>query len=640
MLVRIPLRVCLVWTSLMLWLWLSAGPLAAAPLSLAGSGKVDLASHLEVLVEPPGTWTIAEVAGGAAGAFHPLKGQPVAGFFNRAPLWLRFTWVGTGPGAEDAWLEVAPAYLDDVRLYLPLRDGRFEERRSGQDWSWELRDLDYRQPLFRLSLAPGQASYYLRLHADALFSPVLTLWQPLAFTEAAMAEARIWGIYFGVYALIALFHAFYWMWTQERVQYLFTLFVAMTLLVNLLAGGWLQQAQTSFWIPGLANGVMASLICLSLPVMLRFILVYLGLLAEAPLWRRLLVWTANALAGVGLVMTLTQEVDLAMTLLPLLTLAYLFGTLSLALVPAWRGRERARLILLAFGLYGLGIAIDLGRHLGWLAPGLITENAFASGALLQALIMSLAILSEHKRLRREKAEADAAAAAERRLREEQQDFLALVSHEVRTPLSIIDAAAHNLLLDPDLDAKGRQRGEKIRRASQRLIRLMDDYLSAERLASADAPLHRVLTDLNGLCQAAIQDLEGTPGPEIRISAPALPPCPCDPDLVRLAIRNLLQNARRHSPADQPVRIFLEASHQGIAIHVQDRGPGITPGDLPIIFKRFRRGQNTLEPGAGLGLYLVDKVARRHGGWVQVRNLDHGGCDFSLWLPLGDLAAGS
>jgi len=630
-----PLRFWLVW----LWtmLWLTADPLAAAPLTLAG-GKVDLASHLEVLVEPPGTWTIADVARGSAGAFKPFKDQPLAGFFNRPPLWFRFTWLGNGPDSEDAWLEIAPAYLDDVRLYIPRSDGNFEERRSGQDWSWEPRDLDYRQPLFRLSLTPGLASYYVRLGSNALSSPVLTLWQPLAFMESAMAEARIWGVYFGVYALITLFNAFYWMRTQERIQYLFTLNVAMTLLVNLLAGGWLQQAQTTFWIPGLAKGVMASLICLSLPVMLRFILVYPGLLAQAPFWRRLLVWTANTLAGVGLVMTLIQHEELAMSLLPLLTLAYLLGTLTLAMVPAWRGSERARLILLAFGLYGMGLAIELGRHLGWLAQGLVTENAFATGSLAQALIISLSFLSDHKKLRREKAEADAQAAAERHLREEQQDFLALVSHEVLTPLSIIDAAVHNLLLDPDLDDKGRQRGEKIRRASQRLSRLMNDYLSAERLASADAPLMRVLTDLNGLCQAAIQDVEGTPGPEIRLTATALPPCPCDPDLVRLAIRNLLQNARRHSPSDQPVQIFLEARDQGIAIHVHDSGPGILPEDLPNIFKRFHRGHNTLEPGAGLGLYLVDKVVRRHGGWVQVRNLDKRGCDFCLWLPLREIAA--
>ena len=97
--------------------------------------------------------------------------------------------------------------------------------------------MDYRQPLFRLKPAAGPTTYYLRLQTSLVTRPVLTLWPPLAFTEATMAEARIWGLYFGVYALIALLHAFFWMWSQERIHYLFTLYVALNLLAALLAGG-------------------------------------------------------------------------------------------------------------------------------------------------------------------------------------------------------------------------------------------------------------------------------------------------------------------------------------------------------------------------------------------------------------------
>lgn len=617
--------------SWLLWLWLATLPVAAGALPIPG--KLDLSGYLEVLPDPEARWGIAEVAEGRAGHFSPLP-EPLPGGITPGAVWLRLNLEPSPNSPPEAWLEVAPAALEDVRLYAPLAAGGFLERRSGPAWPWTERDVDYRQPLFRLALAPGPNTFYLRLQSRTPLKPELTLWAPLAFTEAAMAEARVWGLYFGIYALLVLFHSLFWMWTQERLQYLYSLFVSMNLLVTLLASGWLQQAQPGFWIPGLANATMAALTCLSLPVMQRFILVYAAIPAGpgSPGWT--LIGAANLLAALGLVLVPAGHYGLAMALAQPASLVFILLSMALAAPSAWRGNERNRILLLAFGLYGLGLALSLARNQGWIGPGLVTDNSFAIGALTQALVMSLAIFADHKRLRREKTEAEARAAVERRLREEQEDFLALVSHEMRTPLSIIDAAAHNLVLDPALHAKGRARGEKIRRASRRLVQLMDDYLSAERLASADQPLHRVPCDLERICRAALDDLEETPGPRILLETSPLPLCPCDADLIRLAILNLLQNARRHSPPASPIQLRLKEAGQGIAIQVQDAGAGVPAADLPVIFKRFRRGHNTAEPGAGLGLYLVDKVARRHGGSARVVNLEGGGCEFSLWLPLG------
>ena len=624
----------------LLLLWLLAGPLVATPptvLTLPIASKLDLSDHLDFLLDPGGTWTIAQVATVQAPGFSPLPRQLPSPLGDPTSpgvvLWLRLTLERPPAGPDEAWLEVAPATLDDVRLFVPQPGGGFSERRSGQAWPWSEREVDYRQPLFRLQPEVEPTTYYLRLETRLPSRPVITLWPPLAFTEAAMAEARVWGLYFGVYALIALLHAFFWMWSQERTHYLFTLYVALNLLAALIAGGWLQQAQPDFWLPGLANAVMAALICLSLPVMQRFIFDYVGLLRGSAFWRRQVLGAANLVAVVGLLLVLGGFPDLALALAKPARGLLIGLSLLLALGLAWHGDERARSFLLAFGLYGLGLVVDLARTRGWLPPGLLSDQGLAIGALLQTLVLSLSIFSVHKRLRREKTLAEAQAAAERRLREEQEDFLSLVSHEVRTPLSIIAAAAHNLLLDPTLDAKGRARGEKIRRASDRLTRLMDDYLSTERLASADAPLRRAPLDLGRICNAAMDDLRDTPGPEMILEASPVPICTGDAGLLRLAIRNLLQNARRHSPPTEPVLIHLDVAEGGLRVRVRDAGAGVPEEVLPLIFRRFRRGHNSTETGAGLGLYLVDKVARRHGGRAGVTNLATGGCEFSLWLPL-------
>ncbi len=232
----------------LLWLWLAAWPVAATT-SPAAAGKLDLSGYLEVLVDPEASWSIDEVANGRAGLFTPLSDHVLGGIIPGA-IWLRFTLNQEAGTPTEAWLEIAPAALEDVRLYAPQAGGGFYERRSGQSWPWTKREVDYRQPLFRLTLEPGLNTYFLRLQSRTPLAPELSLWPPLAFTEAAMAEARVWGLYFGIYALIVLFHSIFWMWTQERIQYLYSLYVSMNLLVTLLASGWLQQAQPGFWIPG------------------------------------------------------------------------------------------------------------------------------------------------------------------------------------------------------------------------------------------------------------------------------------------------------------------------------------------------------------------------------------------------------
>ncbi|MCC7280126.1 MAG: hypothetical protein IT487_17655, partial [Chromatiaceae bacterium] len=384
----------------LLWLWVATLPLAASPLPVPG--KLDLAGQLEVLLDPEARWDIAEVADGRAGAFAPLAGEALGGITPGA-VWLRFSLEPSASSPPEAWLEVAPATLEDVRLYTPLAAGGFRERRSGQAWPWGEREVDYRQPLFRLDLAPGPNTFYLRLQSRAPLKPELTLWPPLAFTEAAMAEARVWGLYFGIYALVVLFHSLFWMWTQERLQYLYSLYVSMNLLVILLASGWLQQAQPGFWIPGLANATMGALTCLSLPVMQGFILVYAAIPAGPGSPGRALVGAANLLAALGLALVLTGHYGLAMSLAQPASLVFILVSMALAAPAAWRGNERTRLFLLAFGLYGLGLAVSLARHQGWIGPGLVTDNSYAIGALTQALVMSLAIFADHKRLRREKA---------------------------------------------------------------------------------------------------------------------------------------------------------------------------------------------------------------------------------------------
>jgi len=109
---------------------------------------------------------------------------------------------------------------------------------------------------------------------------------------------------------------------------------------------------------------------------------------------------------------------------------------------------------------------------------------------------------------------------------------------------------------------------------------------------------------------------------------------CDQALVRVALTNLLSNALRFSPPQRPVRLVVERPAAGcIAFTVSDDGPGIPADELPKLFQKFFRGRHSqLQPGAGLGLYLVEKVAQVHGGTIAVQSREGQGAIFVLTLP--------
>lgn len=223
--------------------------------------------------------------------------------------------------------------------------------------------------------------------------------------------------------------------------------------------------------------------------------------------------------------------------------------------------------------------------------------------------------------------------SERRASEEQRDFVAMVSHEFRTPLAIISTSIQLLMASlTDPGPKVVQRGDNIRHATQRLIHLLDDYLSIDRLDSAHQGLDLQPGDLLEVIESAINDW---PLDRIRLRLHGAPAqLLCDPELMRIVLRNLLANADRHSPADATIELDVNGrADGGVSICIRDHGEGIPADELPRLFQRYFRGRFAQgKPGAGLGLYLVQKIVRAHGGTIEVQSAVGSGTTFTLNLP--------
>jgi PAS domain S-box-containing protein len=225
---------------------------------------------------------------------------------------------------------------------------------------------------------------------------------------------------------------------------------------------------------------------------------------------------------------------------------------------------------------------------------------------------------------------------ERRLEEEKDDFVATISHELRTPMAAVYGAAATLLgreLAPD---QHRQLLEMIGTQAARLSQITEQVLLANQLDRGDLRVERERVDLGDLVRASVDAIRPQIGEEIALEvqvAPEVGAASGDADRMQQVLVNLLDNAVKYG--DSPVTVRAEPVNGSVRISVADAGPGITLGEQERIFEKFYRAdpQLTRAPGGtGLGLYISRELVERMGGRLEVRSKPGAGATFVVELP--------
>lgn len=223
-------------------------------------------------------------------------------------------------------------------------------------------------------------------------------------------------------------------------------------------------------------------------------------------------------------------------------------------------------------------------------------------------------------------------------------FIADVSHELKTPLSVLLGEAQVLHKRPRLPEDYHEFVGSVEDEARVLGQTVDSLLA---LARADAglpvaftsevPINEAVMNAVERCQTLAAERQVRLVPQL--AAPkgdeSGPVITGDAELLALAFTNLLRNAIRYSPPKQAVEIKVEFDGVETAVFVRDHGPGVPPEYIDRIFDRFFRvpGREGKFQGMGLGLTIVRGVARLHGGNVSVANLAAGGCEFVMRLPM-------
>jgi two-component system phosphate regulon sensor histidine kinase PhoR len=229
----------------------------------------------------------------------------------------------------------------------------------------------------------------------------------------------------------------------------------------------------------------------------------------------------------------------------------------------------------------------------------------------------------------------------RRLERARRDFVANVSHEFKTPLTIIQGFAETLrdgaLHDPE---NGRKFIEIIREHAVRLGALTDDLLKLARIEAGKLECRRQTVPIASIVEACLTTARLNARAKYLIVeaeyAADLPPITADPLLLRQVLQNLLDNAVRYSPPGGRITVTAAASKTEVTLSVTDHGPGIPKAEQERIFERFFRADAARDResgGTGLGLSIAKHLVEMHGGRIQVESEVGLGSTFQVILPL-------
>jgi two-component system sensor histidine kinase KdpD len=218
-------------------------------------------------------------------------------------------------------------------------------------------------------------------------------------------------------------------------------------------------------------------------------------------------------------------------------------------------------------------------------------------------------------------------------------LLAALSHDLRTPLTVLVGLAESLTLaKPPLARAQVEIAEAMKDEAHRMSALVGNLLDMARIESGEVKLNLEWQPLEEVVGSALRAARGMlTNHRVEVSLPRdLPLVRLDALLIERVLVNLLENAAKYTPAGSRVSLSAEVVGDRMSLSVADDGPGLPPGREEAVFQKFTRGEReSATPGVGLGLAICRAIVESHGGRITGQNRHGGGAVFTLSLPLGD-----
>jgi signal transduction histidine kinase len=546
--------------------------------------------------------------------------------YNTDSHWFRVQ-LNPENNAPSRWvLSIGSAELEEVDVYVQQPNGSFKLYEMGYHRPYTNRPVRTRLFSLAADVFPNMQIYF-RVHTTNALNVYADLWQVDAFTAYETRSNFYRGAYFGILLIAVLLYAILGLRLRDFVILVYGGYIASQMLFNLGTNGYLPvllPLHAEWFTDALPRiGWLGGAACLSLMwdkllnlsktyPRLHWIFIFTALLHLILLPFALLPFLVNNYALV------------AVKIANFLSNTTFFISMVLLLVFWWRQRKSELMIyFIAFVIPAIGALINNATNLGFFSQNVLTSNLYQIAPLIHVLVMSYGLALRLRQLQFDKQAAEQETALAISRSKEQRRFFAMISHEFGNPLAAIDRSVQMIQLKAtDLLPSESQRLNQIRNNTAHLSSLVESFLTAEALENNSLiPTQKTTTEKEFL-QNCLQKFDNESRSRIQLSNPN-DNCPIviDTTLMEIAVNNLVTNALRYSPPDQPVEIMTFCSEKGLYIKVSDHGSGLPPEDIEKLGTPYFRAQSSHnKKGSGLGYYFTRRIVEAHGGTLEAENI--------------------
>lgn len=637
----------------------------------AGMDRLNPASAVEFIEDSDGQLTLAAILTDPSIAARfkpaPISGRDINFGYSSASYWLRLPLKREPELAANAVLELMYIYIDKIEFYAPGKAPVI----TGSAFPFSSHPIPNRFYAFPIELSPQSQYFYFRIQSEDALTVPLALSQLDKFSADSQQDYMLQSIYYGSVLALALYNLLLYFSLKEKTYLYYSLYV-ITLGLGMLAGNGLGKQLIWPDFPAWNRVSQSTILSVTGVFAILFAQSYLQTQRQTPKTHVLLnlLMAGFSFVAVSLAFSVNFGYPIAGLLNAMLVLSLLFGG-TIIVTPIrliCSGQRGYRYFLLAWGILSLGVMVATFRFLDWLPTNALTAYAVQISSAFEMLFLAFALadrIHQETRLKQQSQEEslklkqsllktlaisernlekqvkertlalEASLANEKQIRIQYIRFGALISHEFRNQLAIIRSQLS--VIDKEYQ-QGIVSLEKripiINLTINQLTNLFDKWLQDGRLNDDKHVLTIDRIDVATWLSDLIEQYESLQ-PEyeflIKFNTDVID-LYADIDLLTMAVKNLIDNACKYSPADSLITIEVRQRDRMVGIAVIDHGLGIAEQHQQQIFSDYYRvNPESREQGLGLGLSLVKRIINRHGGHIELTSVVGCGSCFCLWL---------
>jgi len=614
------------------------------PLLHAKEGLRQLTTEIMTLRDESGDKTLPEIL--LLKNNFTLGQQPFTAGYTHSVYWFRITLQRTADAQKNWLLSATPAYLNNLRLYLPNGNDDFTAIQAGTSVASALRPIDkqFGAFTFPVTINTTPTVFYLRLqqtHSASMLN--LSIAKPAVLAGINSQHKLLLGLFSGGLLVLIVNTLLMWQNLPHLSYIMLIAYIANGVVLLMATDGTMAQYILPHQ-PGIITLLVPLGICLSILFFTLFVIFFFGTKYNFPRLHFVFLGLVALILLTIFSIPMGFFIDIA-PVLALITLLLLPCNIYVSWMAARTGTIGGYSIGYGFLLYFIISIVFLLSLLGLISVSSIKLlNAQMSTLIILLFIGLYQRFQSIKKLQLEIEtqieSAERKNSLEKQRNEEKSTFLSLVAHEAKIPIAVINSAIQVLDALPfEHNEITSERHSRIRKSISHLNSLLENTFSAERYENA--PLQPRVTQvllspfIDQIINKTVIDQK-----RCRITVADDHYCSADHTLLDLALSNLLSNAVKYSPPDTVIQLTAKTAQyfdqNGTMISVSNTYLSEEEPDTTKWFTKYHRQnrQSHIE-GLGLGLYLVKQMAEAHGGSLEsitTPDLDHWLITINLWLP--------